>query len=73
MIIFKTSVWQSLGFLLYILGTSSIFKISVKAFENNGKNISWNIGKPKFEQNIESLLYNHLVYICAEEADVGQF
>ena len=40
MIIVKTSVWQYLGFLiLYALGSSSIFKLSVKNFENNGKNI----------------------------------
>ena len=41
----------------------------VKAFGNNGKNISENIVKLKLEQNIESLLYNHLVCICAEETD----
>ena len=39
----------------------------VKTFENNGKNISENIVKLKLEQNIKSLLYIHLVYICAEE------
>ena len=38
-------------------------------FGNNGKNISENIVKLKLEQNIKSLLYNHLVYICAEEKD----
>ena len=38
-------------------------------FGNNGKNISENIVKLKLEQNIKSLLYNHLVYICAEETD----
>ena len=41
----------------------------VKTFENNEKNISENIGQLKLEQNIKSLLYNHLVYICAEETD----
>ena len=41
----------------------------VKTFENNGKNNSKNIAKLNFEQNIKSLLYNHLVYICAEETD----
>ena len=41
----------------------------VKTFENNGKNISKNIVKLNSEQNIKSLLYNHLVYICAEERD----
>ena len=41
----------------------------VKIFDNNGKNISENIVKLKLERNIESLLYNHLVYICAEETD----
>ena len=38
----------------------------VKTFENNGKNISENIGKLKLEENIKSLLYNHLVYIYAD-------
>ena len=41
----------------------------VKTFANNGKNISENIVKLKLEQNIKSLLYNHLVYIWAEETD----
>ena len=41
----------------------------VKNFENKGKNISENIVKPKLEQSIKSLLYNHLVYIC-EETDL---
>ena len=40
----------------------------VKTFENNGKNIK-NIVKLNLEQNIKSLLYNHLVYICAEETN----
>ena len=40
----------------------------VKTFENNGKN-SKNIIKLNWEQNIKSLLYNHLVYICVEEID----
>ena len=39
----------------------------VKTFENNGTNISKNIVKLNLEQNITSLLYNHLVYICAEK------
>ena len=43
--------------------------MSVKTFKNNGKNISGNIVKLKLEQNIKSLLYNHLVYIYAEETD----
>ena len=43
--------------------------MSVKTFENNGKNISENIVKLKLEQNIKSLLYNDLVYICTEETD----
>ena len=38
-------------------------------FGNYRKNISENIVKLKLEQNIKSLLYNHLVYICAEETD----
>ena len=44
----------------------------VKIFENNGKN-SKNIVKLNWEQNIKSLLYNHLVYICAEETDFKNF
>ena len=40
-------------------------------FENNGKNISENIVKLKLEQNIKSLLYFQLGYICAEETDFG--
>ena len=43
--------------------------MSVKTFENNGNSISKNIVKLKLEQNIKSLLYNHLVYICAGETD----
>ena len=42
--------------------------MSVKTFENSGKN-SKNIVKLNLEQNIKSLLYNHLVHICAEETD----
>ena len=45
----------------------------LKTFENNGKNISKNIANLNLEQNIKSLLYNHLVYICAEETDFLQF
>ena len=41
--------------------------MSVKIFENNGKNITENIVKPNLEQNIKSFLYNSLVYISAEE------
>ena len=41
----------------------------LKTFENNGNNISKNIVKLNLEQNIKSLLYNHLVYICAEKTD----
>ena len=52
MIIVDTSVWQYLGILLYILGSSSIFKMSVKIFESNKKNISKNIVKLNLEQNI---------------------
>ena len=43
--------------------------MQVKTFQNNGKNISENIAKLKLEENIKSLLYNHLVYICADETD----
>ena len=41
----------------------------VKTFENNGRNINKKIVKLNLEQNIKFLLYNHLVYICAEEKD----
>ena len=37
-----------------------------------GKNIGENIVKLNLEQNIKSLLYNHLVYIDAEETDFWQ-
>ena len=40
-----------------------------KTDQNNGKNISENIVKLMLEQNIKSLLYNHLVYICAEKTE----
>ena len=43
--------------------------MSVKTLGNNGKNISENIVKLKLGQNIKSLLYNNLVYVCAEETD----
>ena len=69
MTINNTSVWQYLGILLYILGCSKIFKMLVKTFENNGKNITRNIVKLNLEQNIKSLLYDHLVYKCADETD----
>ena len=52
MIIVKTSVWEYLGIILFILGSSQIFKIFVKTFENKGKNISKNIVKLNLEQNI---------------------
>ena len=39
--------------------------MSVKTFEN--------IVKLKLEQNIKYLLYDHFVYICAEETDFWQF
>ena len=60
-----TSVWQYLGALLCILGASQIVKMSEKNFEKNGKNVSENIVKLNLEQNIKSVLYNQLVYICA--------
>ena len=41
--------------------------MTVKTFENNGKSISEKIVKLKLEQNIKSMLYNHLAHICAEE------
>ena len=43
--------------------------MSVKTSENVGKSINENIVKMKLEQNMKSLRYNHLVYICAEETD----
>ena len=43
--------------------------MSVESFENNGKSISENIVKLKLEQIIKSPLNNHLVFICAWEAD----
>ena len=52
MIIVKTSVRQYLGILLYIIGSSWIFKMLVKTFENNGKNMSKSIVKLNFEKNI---------------------
>ena len=61
-----------IGILLCVLGSSEILKILVENFENNGKNINKNILKLKLEQNIESLLCNHLVKICAEETDIWQ-
>ena len=69
MIIVKTSVWQYLYILLYVLGSSSIFKMSAKAFENNGENLIENIIKLNLENNIRSLLYNNLIYICTEDTD----
>ena len=42
--------------------------MSLEIFENNGKNIEI-IVRLKLDQNINSQLYNHLVYICAEETD----
>ena len=47
--------------------------MSVGTFENNEKNITKNIVRLKLEQNIKSLLCNHLVYICAEETDFCHF
>ena len=47
--------------------------MSGKTFEDSGKNIRENIVKLNMEQNIKSLLYSHLVYICAEETDFWQF
>ena len=44
-------------------------KMSRKTFENSGKNIRENIVKLNLEQNIKSLLYIHLVYICAEKTN----
>ena len=46
--------------------------MSVKTFKNNGKSISESTVKLKLEENIKSLLYNHLANICAEETDFWQ-
>ena len=46
--------------------------MSVKGFQNKGKIVSENIVKLKFKESIKSLLYNPLVYICAEERDFLQ-
>ena len=43
--------------------------MSVKTFENNGKNISKYTVKLKSEQSIKSLLHNYLVYMNVEETD----
>ena len=43
--------------------------MSVKTFENNGKNISENIVKLKLEQNVKSLFYDHLVYTCVKKTN----
>ena len=40
-----------LSILLYMLGSSWIFKMLVKTFENNGENISRNIVKLNLKQN----------------------
>ena len=43
--------------------------MSVKIFETNGEDIGEKNVKLKLEQNIKSLMYNHLVCICKEERD----
>ena len=55
--------------LIFSTCTRFILGSLVKTFENNRKNISKYIVKLNLEQNIKSLLYNHLIYICAEETD----
>ena len=65
MIVIKASAWQY--FIIYFKKFMKS-KVFVKTFENNGKK-SKNIGKLNWEQNTKSLLYNLLVYICAEEPD----
>ena len=47
--------------------------MSVKTFQNNGKNIRENIVKLKQEKNIKSLLHNHSVDICAEQTNFDSF
>ena len=46
--------------------------MSVKTSENIGKNNNENIVKLKLEQNMKSLRYNYLVYICADETNFWQ-
>ena len=41
----------------------------VKTFEYNGQNTSENFVKLSLKQNFKSLMYFHLVYVCAEEID----
>ena len=45
----------------------------MKIFQKIGNNIRENIVKLKQEQNIKSLLHNHLVDICAEKTDFDRF
>ena len=45
----------------------------VKTFENNGRNISKHFIRLNWGQNIKSVLYNHLVYKCAEVTHFSQF
>ena len=40
-----------------------MFKMSLKGFQIKRKNVSENIVKLKFKENMKSLLYNRLVYI----------
>ena len=40
-----------------------MFKMSLKGFQIKRKNVSENIIKLKFKENIKPLLYNRLVYI----------
>ena len=61
MTIVKTSVWKYLDILLHFLVNSEIFKMILKTFGNNGKNII----KLNFEQNINLCC----IIICAEETD----
>ena len=39
----------------------------VKTFEYNGKDTSENFVKLSLKQNVKSLLYFHLINVCAEE------
>ena len=47
--------------------------MSVKIFQKIENNIRENIVKLKQEQNIKSLLHNHLADICAEKTDFDRF
>ena len=49
-----------LSILLYYLGSAQVFKMLVKTFENNGKNISKSIVKLNFKQKTN--LYSTVIW-----------